>query len=122
MKHAIVAAWVLLALAGVAQARDLVQVYDDAVQFDPQIHGADATRMAARESLAAGPGGAVAAVTRHARRSRATKQDQNLGGGLSRPQRTGVLQPLPFLAATPMNASTTCSCNRVCSPGRTGKP
>ncbi len=50
MKHAIVAAWVSLALAGVAQARDLVQVYDDAVQFDPQIHAANATRMAAREN------------------------------------------------------------------------
>jgi outer membrane protein len=50
MKHATVAVWVTLALAGVAQARDLVQVFDDAVQFDPQIHGADATRMAAREA------------------------------------------------------------------------
>jgi outer membrane protein len=50
MKHVMATAWVLLALANVAQARDLVQVYDDAVQFDPQIHGADATRMAAREA------------------------------------------------------------------------
>ncbi len=50
MKHATVAVWVTLALAGVAQAKDLVQVFDDAVQFDPQIHGADATRMAAREA------------------------------------------------------------------------
>jgi outer membrane protein len=49
MKHAIVAAWVSLALVGVAQARDLVQVYDDAVQFDPTIAAANATRMAARE-------------------------------------------------------------------------
>jgi outer membrane protein len=50
MKHATVAVWVTLAVAGVAQAKDLVQVFDDAVQFDPQIHGADATRMAAREN------------------------------------------------------------------------
>src|SRR5580658_5501424 len=50
MKHAIVAAWVSLALVGVAQARDLVQVYDDAVQFDPTIAAANATRMAAREN------------------------------------------------------------------------
>ena len=50
MKHAAVAVWVSLALVGVAQARDLVQVYDDAVQFDPQIAGADATRLAPREN------------------------------------------------------------------------
>jgi outer membrane protein len=50
MKLAIVAAGVSLALVGAAHARDLVQVYDDAVQFDPQIHAADATRMAAREA------------------------------------------------------------------------
>jgi outer membrane protein len=50
MKAATVAACVSLILVGVAQARDLVQVYDDAVQFDPQIHAADATRMAAREA------------------------------------------------------------------------
>jgi outer membrane protein len=50
MKHAFAAAGVALALAGAAHARDLVQVYDDAVQFDPQIHAADATRMAAREN------------------------------------------------------------------------
>ena len=50
MKHAIVAAWVSLALVGVAQARDLVQVYDDAVQFDPTIAAANANRMAAREN------------------------------------------------------------------------
>ena len=35
MKHATVAVWVTLALAGGAQARDLVQVYDDAVR--PQL-------------------------------------------------------------------------------------
>jgi outer membrane protein len=50
MKHVIAAIGVSLTLAGVAQARDLVQVYDDAVQFDPQIQAADATRMAAREA------------------------------------------------------------------------
>jgi outer membrane protein len=50
MKHAIVAAWASLALLGVARANDLVQIYDDAVRFDPQIHAADATRMAAREN------------------------------------------------------------------------
>jgi len=50
MKHACVAAWVSLALVGVARANDLVQIYDDAVRFDPQIHAADATRMAAREN------------------------------------------------------------------------
>jgi outer membrane protein len=50
MKHATVAVWVALAVGGVAQARDLVQVYDDAVQFDPQIAGANATRLAAREA------------------------------------------------------------------------
>src|ERR1700691_751397 len=49
MKHA-TAVWVALAVGGVAQARDLVQVYDDAVQFDPQIAGANATRLAAREA------------------------------------------------------------------------
>jgi len=51
MKHATVAVWVTLALAGGAQARDLVQVYDDAVQFDPQIAGANATRLAQREAF-----------------------------------------------------------------------
>jgi outer membrane protein len=51
MKHAAVVVWVALALAGVAQARDLVQVYDDAVQFDPTIAGANATRLAQRENF-----------------------------------------------------------------------
>ena len=51
MKHAAVAVWVALAVAGVTQARDLVQVYDDAVQFDPTIAGANATRLAQRESF-----------------------------------------------------------------------
>jgi outer membrane protein len=51
MKYATVAVWVALALAGVAQARDLVQVYDDAVQFDPTIAGANATRLAQRETF-----------------------------------------------------------------------
>src|ERR1700761_8966174 len=51
MKHVTVAVWVALALAGVAQARDLVQVYDDAVQFDPTIAGANATRLAQRENF-----------------------------------------------------------------------
>jgi outer membrane protein len=50
MKRAFVAAGVSLALMGVVQARDLVQVYDDAVQFDPTIAAANATRMAAREN------------------------------------------------------------------------
>ncbi len=50
MKHVTVAVWLALALTGAAQARDLVQVYDDAVQFDPQIAAADATRMGAREA------------------------------------------------------------------------
>ncbi len=50
MKHAFVAAWAALALTGVAQARDLVQVFDDAVLSDPQIASADATRMAQREA------------------------------------------------------------------------
>jgi outer membrane protein len=51
MKQAIVAAAVALALAGVAQGRDLVQVYDDAAQFDPTIAGANATRLAQREAF-----------------------------------------------------------------------
>ncbi|HTV77603.1 MAG TPA: TolC family outer membrane protein [Steroidobacteraceae bacterium] len=50
MKHALVAAWVSLTLVGGARASDLVQVYDDAVRFDPQIAAAQATRMAAREN------------------------------------------------------------------------
>ncbi len=50
VRHAMVAAWVSLVLVGAARATDLVQVYDDAVQFDPQIHEADATRLAAREN------------------------------------------------------------------------
>src|SRR5580658_8916697 len=50
MKQATLVVWAALALAGVAQARDLVQVYDDAVLFDPAIHVADATRMGAREA------------------------------------------------------------------------
>jgi outer membrane protein len=49
MKHAI-ALGVTLALVGGAQARDLVQVYDDAARFDPQIAAANATRMAQREA------------------------------------------------------------------------
>ena len=77
MKHATVAVWVALALAGVAHAQDLVQVFDDAVRFDPQIAAADATRLAAARSLAAGPGGAAAAAQRQCRRSRGTAADSN---------------------------------------------
>jgi outer membrane protein len=40
--------WILLAAA--ASAKDLVGVYDDALRNDPQIRGADANRLASRES------------------------------------------------------------------------
>src|ERR1700727_2105299 len=95
MKHVIATAWVSLALVGGAQARDLVQVYDDAVQFDPQIHEGDATRMAAGDNRRE-PWGAI-------------KTHFECHGGLSaarcgpgtvlplpNPTTPAVLLPLPF--------------------------
>jgi len=41
---------VALTLAGTADARDLLGVYEDALQSDPQLRGADANRLASRES------------------------------------------------------------------------
>jgi outer membrane protein len=45
-------AWLLVALAslGEARAKDLVGVYEDALRSDPQIHQADANRLASREA------------------------------------------------------------------------
>jgi outer membrane protein len=50
MKRA--AAWMLvsIALAGGSYAKDLVGVFEDALQNDPQIRGANATRLASREA------------------------------------------------------------------------
>jgi outer membrane protein len=93
MKHATVAIWVTLALAGVAQARDLVQVFDDAVQFDPQIHGADATRMAARENSPQALSALLPQVNGTLGISR-TKQDQNLVEPFPGPNGTEVAAPL----------------------------
>jgi outer membrane protein len=40
----------LAGIAGIVNARDLVGVYEDALQSDPQIRGADANRLASREA------------------------------------------------------------------------
>ena len=42
--------FVSLSFAGVAAARDLVGVYEDALRSDPQLHQADANRLASREA------------------------------------------------------------------------
>jgi outer membrane protein len=95
MKHAFVAAGVALALAGLAQARDLVQVYDDAVQFDPQIHAADATRMAARESSPQALAALLPTVSGNWAISR-TKQQTNSVEPFPNPANAAELLPLPF--------------------------
>jgi outer membrane protein len=93
MKHATVAVWVALALAGVAQARDLVQVFDDAVQFDPTIHGADATRMAARENSPQALSALLPQVSGTWGVSR-SKSDQNLVEPYPGPNGTELALPL----------------------------
>lgn len=50
MKRAVLLSGLVLGLVRTAAASDLLQVYDDALRFDPQIHAADATRMANREA------------------------------------------------------------------------
>ncbi|MGO9802581.1 MAG: TolC family outer membrane protein [Steroidobacteraceae bacterium] len=49
MKHVAILALALLPLAPVAQAKDLIGVFEDALQSDPVIRQADANRLAARE-------------------------------------------------------------------------
>jgi outer membrane protein len=50
MNRAPILALSLLALAGSAQSKDLIGVFEDAVRNDPVIRQADATRLAAREA------------------------------------------------------------------------
>jgi outer membrane protein len=50
MNRALIFLFVALGLAGAAGARDLVGVYEDALQSDPQIREANANRLAAREA------------------------------------------------------------------------
>ncbi|HEV2703160.1 MAG TPA: TolC family outer membrane protein [Steroidobacteraceae bacterium] len=93
MKRAVIAAWVSVALVSGAQARDLVQVYDDAVQFDPQIAAANATRLAARESNPQALAALLPQVSGTLGISR-TKQDQNLVQGYPGPNGTELPVPL----------------------------
>src|ERR1700742_2836011 len=95
MKHATVVAWVLLALGGPAQASDLVQVFDDAVQFDPQIHEADATRMAARENSPQALAALLPQVSGNWAISRAKTQTDSVEA-FPNPANAAVLLPLPF--------------------------
>ncbi len=50
MKRSALLTGLALGIVRAAAATDLLQVYDDALRFDPQIHAADATRMANREA------------------------------------------------------------------------
>jgi outer membrane protein len=95
MKHVIATAWVSLALVGVAQGRDLVQVYDDAVQFDPQIHEADATRMAARESSPQALAALLPLLSANGAISRARTQTNSVEA-FPNPDNPAELLPLPF--------------------------
>jgi outer membrane protein len=95
MKQVIATAWVSLALVGVAQSRDLVQVYDDAVQFDPLIHEADATRMAARESSPQALAALLPQISGNAAISRTRTQTDSVEA-FPDPNNPAVLQPLPF--------------------------
>jgi outer membrane protein len=95
MKRAIVAACVSLALVGVARANDLVQVYDDAVRFDPQIHAADATRMAAREDSPQALAALLPQASGNWQISR-TKQVENSVEPFPSPVNPALLEPLPI--------------------------
>jgi len=50
MKRILILTGLVLGVVRTAAGSDLLQVYDDALRFDPQIHAADATRMANREA------------------------------------------------------------------------
>ncbi|MGC1458860.1 MAG: TolC family outer membrane protein [Steroidobacteraceae bacterium] len=95
MKCAFVAAWVSLALVGAAHASDLVQVFDDAVQFDPQIHEADATRMAARESSPQALAALLPQLSGNGSLSR-TRSQTNSVEPFPNPANPAELLPLPF--------------------------
>src|ERR1700753_2943848 len=95
MRRAVVAAWVSLALAGGARAKDLVQVYDDAVRFDPQIHAADATRMAAREDSPPALAALLPPRSGHWAISR-QRQVTNSVEPFPSPENAAELLPLPF--------------------------
>jgi outer membrane protein len=95
MKLAFVAAGVALILAGAAQARNLVEVYDDAVQFDPQIHEADATRMAARENSPQALAALLPQISGNWSISR-TKQETDSVEAFPNPANAAELLPLPF--------------------------
>jgi outer membrane protein len=93
MKQVIATAWVSLALVAVAQGRDLVQVYDDAVQFDPTIAAANATRMAMRENTPQALAALLPTVSGTLGISR-TLQNQNLVEGYPGPDGTELAVPL----------------------------
>src|SRR5580700_10536515 len=87
--------WASLTLVGPAQARDLVQVYDDAVKFDPQIQEADATRMAARENSPQALSALLPQLSGNAAISR-TRSETDSVEAFPNPSNPAVLQPLPF--------------------------
>lgn len=95
MKHAFVAAGVALVLASSAQARNLVEVYDDAVQFDPQIHEADATRLAARENSPQALAALLPQLSGNWAISRTRTQTDSVEA-FPNPANAAELLPLPF--------------------------
>jgi outer membrane protein len=95
MRRVIATAWVSLALVGVAQAKDLVQVYDDAVRFDPQIQEADATRMAAREASPQALAALLPQISGTAAISRTRSQTDSVEA-FPNPDDPAALLPLPL--------------------------
>jgi outer membrane protein len=91
-----------LALTGTAAAKDLVGVYEDALRSDPQIHQADATRLASREARPQ----AWAAVLPQISGTLARKQDRQDGteGQVSFDQTTGA--PVPVTTPFVLNSTS----------------
>jgi outer membrane protein len=92
VKRAATFACLLAGFAGAAQSKDLVGVFEDALQNDPVIRQADATRLAARESRPQ----AIAALLPQLNGTAGVTRDHNAGTQplfLTGPNNTVVIQP-----------------------------
>lgn len=101
MNRSLACIFVSLALVSAAAAKDLVGVYEDALRSDPQIHQADANRLASREARPQAWSALLPQISGTLSRTQ-DKQD-GTEGNLSFNQNTGA--PIPVIS--PFTTSST---------------
>jgi outer membrane protein len=95
MMRAPAALCLALSFAGVARASDLLSVYGDALQNDPQLRQADATRRAARENAPQAIAALLPQVSGNYAASR-QEQDSTQAEFFPTPANPNILVALPF--------------------------